>query len=161
MNQSTFAATSSANSSDQKRKPASSEEQNQKEMYDTVTSVHDIEQDSHHYYDAGSLPVPSSKLSKIIEVPSTNITRKNSLSDLEHANTKVWIELAPPIQQTKPNYHQMHALKSLFLQWWNSKNPFKQILFQFLLLTSLLSILNIVFFVCIFFFVKIFCFSID
>lgn len=65
------------------------------QVYDTVTSVHDIEQDDHHYY-GGSVPpllppppAPSSgtferaKLGKIVEVPSKNITRNNSMSDLD------------------------------------------------------------------------------
>lgn len=72
-------------------------------LYDTVTSVHDIEQDDHNKYVQAalgavvaaaatgpqSLRYESSKLGKIVEVPSKNITRNNSLSDLEHGNSKL------------------------------------------------------------------------
>ncbi len=62
-------------------------------VYDTVTSVHDIEQDDHIYYGKemaeNSAQVPllplerlDRKLTKIVEVPSKNITRNNSISDL-------------------------------------------------------------------------------
>lgn len=70
--------------------------------YDTVTSVHDIEQDDHIYYgsetskqqaQASREPLFSSverKLGKILEVPSKNITRNNSMQDVSDvANTKV------------------------------------------------------------------------
>jgi hypothetical protein len=64
--------------------------------YDTVTSIHDIEQDDHIYYanekkDSSLHPLLTfeRKLGKIIEVPSKNITRNNSLTDLEYANTKI------------------------------------------------------------------------
>jgi hypothetical protein len=64
--------------------------------YDTVTSVHDIEQDDHvSYYSAGDKqkePLISTferKLGKILEVPSKNITRNNSVNDVnEIANSK-------------------------------------------------------------------------
>ena len=66
--------------------------------YDTVNSVHDIEQDDHqkYYYsdkkaaaDQPLLPYER-KLGKILEVPSKNITRNNSITDVqEHANSKV------------------------------------------------------------------------
>ena len=55
-------------------------------VYDTVTSVHDIEQDDHIYYGKDSMNPPSltleRKLTRIAEVPSKNITRNNSMSDL-------------------------------------------------------------------------------
>jgi hypothetical protein len=84
--------------------------------YDTVTSVHDIEQDDHIYYGseqqqqqqqqqqqsqqqqslaerlkADNLFLSASnKLAKIVEVPSKNITRNNSLTDaVEYGNSKV------------------------------------------------------------------------
>lgn len=65
--------------------------------YDTVTSVHDIEQDDHIYYGQDHEGEQSSlrlgfdrKLTKILEVPSKNITRNNSMSDVnEYANSKV------------------------------------------------------------------------
>lgn len=50
--------------------------------YDTVTSVHDIEQDSHAYYPyypEHGLNDP--RLPHIAEVPSKNITRNNSIVD--------------------------------------------------------------------------------
>ena len=67
--------------------------------YDTVTSVHDIEQDDHIYYaenkgnnkDASREPLMAGfqKLGKILEVPSKNITRNNSINDVnEIANSK-------------------------------------------------------------------------
>lgn len=66
---------------------------NNADTYDTVTSVHDIEQDDHHYYMAANQPLLSiqtsfepNKLSKIVEVPSKNITRNNSMSDLDSSN---------------------------------------------------------------------------
>jgi hypothetical protein len=67
-------------------------------VYDTVTSVHDIEQDDHIYYgekakDTSREPLITSfekKLGKILEVPSKNITRNNSVNDVSDvANTKV------------------------------------------------------------------------
>lgn len=74
---------------------ASSSTSNPK-VYDTVTSVHDIEQDDHIYYaekkDTSLNPLLGfeRKLTNIAEVPSKNITRNNSISDaLDHANTKV------------------------------------------------------------------------
>ena len=65
--------------------------------YDTVTSVHDIEQDDHIYYGQDHEGEQSSlrlgfdrKLTKILEVPSKNITRNNSMSDVnDYANSKV------------------------------------------------------------------------
>ena len=76
--------------------------------YDTITSVHDIEQDDHYYYrdikesqnnnqnnPLISLPMPlnfdrTNKLGIIQELPSKNITRNNSVSDLlDQPNTKV------------------------------------------------------------------------
>jgi hypothetical protein len=65
--------------------------------YDTVSSVHDIEQDDHvsYYIDNngkyGKEPLIAgfSKLTKILEVPSKNITRNNSVNDVnEIANSK-------------------------------------------------------------------------
>ena len=74
---------------------ASSSTSNPK-VYDTVTSVHDIEQDDHIYYaekkDTSLNPLLGfeRKLTNIAEVPSKNITRNNSISDaLDHANSKV------------------------------------------------------------------------
>jgi hypothetical protein len=92
--------------------------------YDTVTSVHDIEQDDHIYYGSDQQQQQqqqqqqsqqqqsqqqqqhlsladrlksdnlflsaSNKLAKIVEVPSKNITRNNSLTDaVEYGNSKV------------------------------------------------------------------------
>ena len=62
--------------------------------YDTVTSVHDIGQDDHMFYGeenrddeestAHDHPLLSfeRKLTKIVEVPSKNITRNNSVNDV-------------------------------------------------------------------------------
>ncbi|CAF0989706.1 unnamed protein product [Brachionus calyciflorus] len=63
-------------------------------VYDTVNSVHDIEQDDHnkYYYNHNESKKSSQldqntfmdrKLGKIVEVPSKNITRNNSSSDLQ------------------------------------------------------------------------------
>lgn len=64
--------------------------------YDTVTSVHDIEQDDHIYYGKEAeqpslLMSLDKKLTKILEVPSKNITRNNSVTDVSEnpANSKV------------------------------------------------------------------------
>lgn len=64
--------------------------------YDTVTSVHDIEQDDHIYYaekkETTQQPLLNyeRKLGKILEVPSKNITRNNSVTDVgEYTNSKV------------------------------------------------------------------------
>lgn len=70
---------------------------NQYGSYDTVTSVHDIGQDDHHYYSEKKdvsqqqpLLTYERKLGKIMEVPSKNITRNNSISDVSDvANSKV------------------------------------------------------------------------
>jgi hypothetical protein len=69
--------------------------------YDTVTSVHDIGQDDHIYYgkepperDLQDQTLPPGhhplltferKLAKIVEVPSKNITRNNSASDVNNS----------------------------------------------------------------------------
>ena len=81
-------------------------------QYDTVTSVHDIEQDDHHYYpnpnDQNKLTSSNTlnphsiatsltnlnlnikkQLTKIIEVPSKNITRNNSIENIDIANSKL------------------------------------------------------------------------
>lgn len=65
--------------------------------YDTVNSVHDIEQDDHNKYynnDKKSsadqpLLIYENKLGKIVEVPSKNITRNNSTELNDIANSKV------------------------------------------------------------------------
>ena len=64
--------------------------------YDTINSVHDIEQDDHNKYynnDKKTVDQPlllyENKLGKIIEVPSKNITRNNSTEFLDIANSKV------------------------------------------------------------------------
>ena len=81
----------------------------QNKNYDTVTSVNDIEQDDYNnYYDEEkkskqqlyplnrltntTLPTTAYErtLTNIVEVPSKNITRNNSASDVEAlANSKV------------------------------------------------------------------------
>jgi hypothetical protein len=65
-------------------------------VYDTVTSVHDIEQDDHIYYgekkdtSQNTLLNFEKKLPNIVEVPSKNITRNNSITDaVDYANSKV------------------------------------------------------------------------
>ena len=75
--------------------------------YDTITSVHDIEQDDHYYYsdikesqnnnqNIPLISIPTTqnfdrtdKLGRIQELPSKNITRNNSVSDiLNQSNIK-------------------------------------------------------------------------
>jgi len=64
-------------------------------VYDTVSSAHDIEQDDHRYYydkvnnSQHPLIPEERKLAKIVEVPSKNITRNNSISDLSQTSSKV------------------------------------------------------------------------
>jgi hypothetical protein len=64
-------------------------------VYDTVSSAHDIEQDDHRYYydkvNNSQHPLISDerKLAKIVEVPSKNITRNNSASDLSQTSSNV------------------------------------------------------------------------
>lgn len=64
-------------------------------VYDTVSSAHDIEQDDHRYYydkvnnSQHPLIPDERKLAKIVEVPSKNITRNNSTSDLSQTSSKV------------------------------------------------------------------------
>lgn len=96
------ASTSSqARDADSKGNQSSNNSSNNRN-YDTVTSVHDIEQDDHIYYGSETSkhqaqavrePLFSSverKLGKILEVPSKNITRNNSMQDVSDvANTKV------------------------------------------------------------------------
>jgi hypothetical protein len=65
--------------------------------YDTVTSVHDIGQDDHMFYGEENREETTShdhpllsferKLTKIVEVPSKNITRNNSFNDVNEYNS--------------------------------------------------------------------------
>ncbi len=74
-------------------------------QYETVTSIHDIEQDDHHYYNKDQtkegqsqlLSIANSltnlninlknKLTKIVEVPSKQPTRNNSMNEIDQQST--------------------------------------------------------------------------